>query len=134
MAMHSAQSPHSELLAALDAGPDSDAEEVTELTGRLRSELLDLDVERVDAKVGGEAPEGAKGLELLELGGLVVRFVADSGVLSSIANTTVAWLQRQRARSVKLTLDGDTLELTGVSSAEQDRLIDLWVARHAAHD
>jgi hypothetical protein len=31
---------------------------------------------------------------------------------------------------VKITLDGDALEVSGVSSAEQDRLIDLWVSRH----
>jgi hypothetical protein len=52
-------------------------------------------------------------------------------VLRTVADTIVGWLGRQQARSVKLTLDGDTLELTGVSSDEQERLIDLWVARHA---
>jgi hypothetical protein len=32
---------------------------------------------------------------------------------------------------VKLTLDGDSLEVTGVSSEEQDRLVELWIAREA---
>jgi hypothetical protein len=32
---------------------------------------------------------------------------------------------------VKLTLAGDSLELTGLSSDEQNRLVELWVARHA---
>src|SRR5215470_9539461 len=39
---------------------------------------------------------------------------------------------RNTARSVKLAIGGDALEVSGVSSAEQDRLIDLWVSRHAA--
>lgn len=121
-----------ELAAVLDAGPDSDAEELQELTQRLRGELLQLDVDAVAFETEGEAPEGSKGLDLLAMGGLVVQFALNSGVLKSVVDTTVAWLGRQQARSVKLTLDGDTLELTGVSSDEQQRLIDVWVARHAS--
>ena len=56
---------------------------------------------------------------------------ASPPVLSSVIDAVRSWLGRNRARGVKLTLDGDTLEVSGVSSAEQDRLIDLWVARHA---
>jgi hypothetical protein len=119
------------LAAVLDAGPDSDAEELHALAGRLRDELLELDVEAVALDRSGEAPAGAKGVELLALGGLVVRFALNTAVLRSVVDATVAWLGRQRARSVKLTLDGDTLEVTGVSSAEQRRLVDQWVARHA---
>jgi hypothetical protein len=54
-----------------------------------------------------------------------------SEVLKSVVDATTAWLGRQQGRSVKLTLDGDTHEVTGVSSDEQRRLVDLWVARHA---
>jgi hypothetical protein len=129
--MHAAQPPQGELVAALDAGPDSDAEETTQLTQRLQSELLDLDVETVEPAVGGEAPEGAKGAELLALGGLVIRFALDGNVLRSIVHTTAAWLGRQQSRSVSLTLDGDALELTGISSEDQSRLIEMWLARHA---
>src|SRR4051812_15276217 len=120
------------MAAQLDAGPEHDAEELAELTQRLRDELLELDVDAVEPATGGAAPEGAKGLELLAVGGLIVRFAMKAPVLRAVVDTTVGWLARQQARSVKLTLDGDTLELTGVSSDEQQRLIELWVARHAA--
>jgi hypothetical protein len=120
------------MTAQLDAGPEHDAEELAELTQRLRDELLELDVDAVEPATGGAAPEGAKGLELLAVGGLVVRFAMKAPVLRAVVDTNVGWLGRQQARSVKLTLDGDTLELTGVSSDEQQRLIELWVARHAA--
>lgn len=120
-----------ELAAVLDAGPDCDAEDLAELTQRLRGELLDLDVDAVELATEGEAPVGAKGVELIAIGGLVVRFVMKATVLRSVVDATVAWMTRQQARSVKLTLDGDTLEVTGVSSDEQSRLIELWVARHA---
>lgn len=120
-----------ELAASLDAGPDRDAEEVFELTQRLRDELLELDVDAVELEAGGAAPDGSKGPGLLAIGGLAIKFALQSAVLKSVVDATVAWLGRQQARSVKLTLDGDTLELTGVSSEEQDRLVEQWIARHA---
>ncbi len=72
-----------------------------------------------------------KQVELLALGGLVVQFVLQPEVLTSIVDGVRAWLQRQSVRSVKLTLDCDSLEVTGVSSEEQDRLVELWIARNA---
>ncbi len=118
----------------LDAGPDYDSEELLELTQGLRGELLELDVDSVDPGPRGEAPEGAKGAEILAFGGLAIQFALRSSVLRSVVDATVAWLGRQQARSVKLTLDGDTLEVTGVSSEEQSQLIEQWVTRHADDD
>ena len=120
-----------QLAAVVDAGADSDAEELAELTRRLRGQLLELDVDAVEPATGGEAPAGSKGVELLAIGGLVIQFAMKSEVLKSVVDATTAWLGRQQGRSVKLTLEGDTLEVTGVSSDEQRRLVDLWVARHA---
>jgi hypothetical protein len=120
-----------ELSAVLDAGPDRDAEELFELTQGLSEELLELDVNTVKLGSRGQAPDGAKGATLLAFGGLAIQFVLKAPVLRSVVDTTIAWLGRQQARSVKLTLDGDTLEVTGVSSEEQSRLIERWVARHA---
>lgn len=121
-----------EVAAALDTGPDHDPEELLGLIQRLRGELLELDVDAVALAGDGEAPDGAKGVEALAFGGLIVQFALNSTVLRSMVDTTAAWLGRQQARSVKLTLDGDTLEVTGVSSDEQSQLIERWVARHAA--
>src|SRR5262245_58416547 len=121
-----------ELSVELQAGPDTDAEELGQLAGRLRAELLDLDVDDVRHLVRGAAPADAKGADLLAVGGLVVGSVASPEVLVSVLGAVRSWLGRNRARSVKLTLDGDSLEVSGVSSAEQERLVDLWVARHAA--
>lgn len=116
----------------LQAVPDTDVEELAQLTDRLRAELLDLDVDAVQQPARGEVPEDAKGAGLAMVGQLLVRLVTSPEVLVSIIGGVRSWLGRNRVRSVKLTLDGDTLEVSGVSSAEQDRLIDLWVARHAA--
>jgi hypothetical protein len=67
---------------------------------------------------------------LLAAGELLVGLLASPEVLASIIDAVRSWLGRNHASSVKLTLDGDVLEVNGVSSAEQDRLIDLWVSRH----
>jgi hypothetical protein len=119
-----------ELLVEVDAGPGMDAEEMARLTRRLRVELLDLDVHAVRLANDREAPQDSKAFGLLAVGGLVVRFLGQE-VLKSIVDGARSWLTRQRCRSIKLTIDGDLLELTGASSVEQDRLIDLWVTRHA---
>lgn len=123
-----------EVVAVLDAGPDQDAEELQELTQGLQGELLELDVDAVKPATHGETPDGAKGAEVLAFGGLAIQFALKAPVLRSVVDATVAWLGRQQARSVKLTLDGDTLELTGVSSDEQRRLVEQWVGRHAGDD
>ncbi len=119
-----------ELTVEVEATADTDAEELAQLTNRLRDELLGLDVDAVYLASGGEAPDSSKGVDLLAVGGLVVRFVLRQDLLESIIDGVRSWLGRRHARSIKLTLDGDSLELTGVSSAEQDRLVELWVIRH----
>ncbi len=120
-----------ELSVELQVGSDIDAEELAELADRLSTELRELDVHAIQRLQSGEAPEDSKGVGWQAAGELVVRLVASPEALVSIIGGIRSWLRRNRARSVKLTLDGDALEVSGVSSAEQDRLIDLWVARHA---
>jgi hypothetical protein len=114
------------------AGPDADAEEVAEATLQLRRELLDLDVEAVELARAGEPPPGTRGVELAALGALVVT-VAQSPLFGPVLATVRSWLAGSpQQRSVKLELDGDVLELTGLSSKEQQRLADEWLGRHGS--
>lgn len=119
-----------ELAINVEAAADADAEELAQLTTRLREELLDLDVEAVYPVGGGEVPDSSKGIDLLAAGALVVRFMLRQEILQSVIDGVRSWLGRQHARSIKLTLDGDSLELSRASTAEQDRLVELWVMRH----
>jgi hypothetical protein len=57
--------------------------------------------------------------------------VAQSGLLAPVVAAIQGWLGRSQQRSVKLELDGDVLELTGVSSRDQQRLVDEWLRRHS---
>jgi hypothetical protein len=110
-------------------GPDADTEEVAEVTLQLRRELLDLDVEAVELSRAGEPPPGTRAVELAALGALVVT-VGQSPLLGPVVATVRSWLASAPQRSIKLELDGDTLELTGLSSNEQRRLVNEWLRRH----
>ena len=96
---------------------------------QLRRELLDLDVEAVELPRAGEPPPGTRAVELAALGALVVT-VAQSPLLGPVVAAVRSWLGRAPERSIKLELDGDALELTGLSSNEQRRLVDEWLRRH----
>ena len=113
----------------VDLGLDADAEEVAEATLRLRRELLDLDVDSVDLPAGGQSPPGTRGVELAALGALLVS-VTRSQPLAPVLAAIRSWLGGSPQRSIKLELEGDTLELTGISSTEQRRLVDEWLQRH----
>jgi hypothetical protein len=52
-------------------------------------------------------------------------------VLRQVVDAVRDWVGRTGARSVKLTLDGDVLEVTGASGADMKKLIDAWVQRHS---
>jgi hypothetical protein len=114
----------------LDAGPDADPEEVAEATAQLRDLLLQLDVETVEAPTSGDAPPGTRSVETMAVGTLIVSLVNSSGLLSSVVASVQSWLSRVGSRSVKLELDGDVLEVTGISAKEQRELISHWVDRH----
>jgi hypothetical protein len=101
--------------------------DLAEMTGRLRAELLELDVAEVNL-VGEEVgPDRAKGLATL-VGWLVVHFGAAG--LRAVIQAVRSWSQRND-RVVEVTYGGDTLKVTGATSEQQERIIDAWLARHA---
>ncbi|MEV6149863.1 caspase family protein [Nonomuraea sp. NPDC052129] len=112
----------------LDGG--ADAQELERLTAGLRGELLELDILDV-APETGEPPPGTRAILSFAVGGLVIS-LAGMDLLAAVVNAVTAWLQRDQNRSVKLGVDGDLLELTGVPSREQRRLTDEWLRRRAA--
>jgi hypothetical protein len=119
------------LALRVETEADAPDEELDRLTGRLRDELLDLDVADVKRGTAGQAPAGARGIDPEALGHLLVTLATAPATLRAVVGTVRAWLNRSAARSVKLELDGDAIEVTGVSSADQQRLIDQWIERHS---
>ncbi|MCR6490166.1 hypothetical protein M8542_45885 [Amycolatopsis sp. OK19-0408] len=116
-------------LVRLEADEESDAEELDRLARRLRAELIELDVDL--RAVPGEAPAGAKAADPVTVGSLLVAFSAAGGVFPGLVETLREWLGRQAGRHrIKVTVDGDTLELERATSAERQELIDAFVRRH----
>jgi hypothetical protein len=113
----------------VDPGPGADEDELEQLAHSLRVELLDLDVDAVESAAAGPAPENSRAVEALMLGALIVRVGRSSEALSSLVRTVRGWVGDSERR-VRIELDGDVLEVTGVSSEERQRLVDAWIERH----
>lgn len=110
----------------------ADAERVDQLTGYLRGELLDLGVAEVTALPAGPPPPGSRGFDAALAGGLLVTLGKSAEGLRSVVATMREWLSRggRVKRTIRLEIDGDVLELTEASAADQDRLVSLFVSRH----
>ena len=109
--------------------PDGDEDE----TLALRRELLDLDVDDVRPVRGGAAPEGAKGVEALVAGTLLVTLSQEA--VKALVATAVDWLRRRRgggedAAGLRLQIGDDVLALRDGTSAEDRALIDAFLDRH----
>jgi hypothetical protein len=122
---------HDQLAINLEAGDDVSPYELEELTAAVRRELLQLDVESVDRVTAGPAPDGTRGIDVAAIGALLVSLSKATPVLGQVVDVIQAWAARSPNRTVKLTLDGDTLELNGMSEDEQRRVVKDWMARHA---
>lgn len=112
----------------LTGAPDSDQEELDSLAVQLRSQLLELEVDRVALTRSGEAPAGAKPGDLITLGALTVTLAPFA--LRAVLRLAEAWIEHRPVRTVSITIGEDTLELQAVSSADQRRLIETFVATH----
>src|SRR5277367_5300546 len=113
---------------------DADAERLAVLTGYLRAELLRLDVvEEVSALPAGEPPPGARVFAVATVGALLIAFGQSFEGLRSVVSVIRDWLSRGEGtgRAVRLELGGDTLELSQASVADQERLIELFIRKHA---
>lgn len=115
------------LTLQIQPGPDEDQEELLQLTARLRSELLDLDVDDVAPVTQETAPEQAKGLATLA-GWLVVQFGSVTG-LRTVLGVLRDWAGRTN-RQVEIAVDGELFKVSGLSAAQQEKIIDVWLTRH----
>ena len=118
------------LAISLRVDEDVSALEMEELTAALRRELLQLDVEGVDRISSGPAPDGAKGIELAEIGALIVKIGSTAPVLGQVVEVIRAWAARSPKRTVTMSLGGDTITLENVSEKDQHLAIKDWMARH----
>lgn len=119
-------------LSAVVGEADADPERVDSLARYLLTELRELDDVDVALTREGEAPPGSKVVDPITIGGLLITLLS-SQALPHVIELIRGWLGRgaeRETRAVKLELDGDSLELTAATAEEQERLVELFVARH----
>jgi hypothetical protein len=84
----------------IELEPDADAAELEYATTRLRHELLELDVDRVELPSGAPPPADTRGLELAALGTLLIG--AGRAAIGPIMQAVQSWVARRSSRSVKI--------------------------------
>jgi hypothetical protein len=111
----------------------ADAARLDAVTGYLRQDLIQLDVDDVTAEPAGPPPPGARAVDATAIGGLLVALGNSADGLRSVVSAIQAWLGRGSGvrRTVRLELGGDALELSAASAADQERLIGLFISRHS---
>ena len=67
------------------------------------------------------------------VGALLIALGQSADGLRSVVSVIRDWLRRGQGtgRAVRLELGGDALELSQASAADQERLIELFIRRHA---
>jgi hypothetical protein len=118
-----------QVAVTVEAGADDG--ERDELTGKLRRELRRLDVDAVD-RPHGQTPDGTRAIDMAQIGELLVTLATTATALGSLVAAVRSWLTAHGGGTVKLTIGGDSLEITGALSEEQRRLVDAWIKAHAS--
>ena len=117
------------LTLAIEGTPDSDREELAHLTGQLRSQLLELDVERVDLVRGGQAPPGSKVVDPITIGAIIITLAPT--VIQAVVGLVQNWHKDHPVSSIKVTLGDDSVELANASPEQLEQLTRAFIARHA---
>jgi len=112
---------HCELYLVVSGGTDE--EELDQSRRTLQRELNELEgVTKVEQLSGGKAPENARAVDLVVIGGLAVA-LKQAGVFDAVVNVLKAWIEhgnrRKEQRKVVIKRpDGTTLEFDGYSLKE----------------
>ncbi|MBO2446526.1 hypothetical protein J4573_05455 [Actinomadura barringtoniae] len=107
--------------------PDVSSERLEELTTVVRDELLASAASSV-ALAASEAPPGARAPDGSIAGELVVTVGAVAVMLRSVIGVLKAWRERRPARTVEIEIDGRKLKLTDATKAQQERLVEDFLA------
>jgi hypothetical protein len=104
-----------------------------ELSVRLAKEIRVLDVSVTPAHAE-HAADGRRALAGLN-SALVVGCRPTRDQLSDLVSAVRDWLRRSPTqRTVKVTVDGDSLELTGAAGERHRADVETWITRHADAD
>jgi hypothetical protein len=120
------------LTLAIEGTPDTDREELARLTAQLRSQLLELDVDRVELARGGKPPSGSKVADPVTIGAIIVTLAPT--MIQAVIALVQNWHKGgdRPVNGIKLTLGDDSVELTNASPQQLEQLTQAFMARHPA--
>ncbi|MBT3323253.1 MAG: hypothetical protein HN392_13295 [Anaerolineae bacterium] len=105
------------------------SDEIAKLSQQLMNEILKLNIENADYLREEKTKKGSKAGDVISWETLLITLAASGGVISTFINFILGWSTRNEGRSVVLELNGDKLEVTGLSASEQKKLIETWLKR-----
>ncbi|CAG6398985.1 hypothetical protein NMG29_11630 [Streptomyces cocklensis] len=125
--------PFVDVEVVVGLGADADASELFVATGRLRRQLLELDVEDVRLSPSGAGVrQGPKSGTEVAVGALAVTLAPH--VFATVLGALQAWADRSKARSVEIRLGEESFTGSGLTREQQDALVAHFVARTGAQD
>jgi hypothetical protein len=109
---------------------DSTQEDIDRMTRDLLSVLREMDVESVELTKGGAAPDGAKAIDPISIGSLMVAVLPSA--LPKIIDGVQAWALRGSNRTVKFKgrIAGQAIEFEGSGEDLQRLLATLDKPKH----
>jgi hypothetical protein len=119
-----------QLTLSVERSSEANAEELVTLAVDLRELLLELDVESADPLTRGQAPPGTRASEMFVAGALTVMLARSKELLTKLIESVRWWASLASGRTVRIELDGEVLEVNGVTQEDQSRLIQLYIDRH----
>ena len=120
-------------LQILLAEEEAEAERVAELTGYLREELLELDVDDVATLPGEEAPPGARAVEVAQIGALLVTLGSSTNALNQVITVIRSWMGRHHHThpSLRLQMGDDVLEIHKATDDQITEAFEMFLQRHS---
>ncbi len=109
---------------------DADVEELAVLAVDLRGLLLELDIESAERLTRGQAPPGTRSGEMFVAGALTVMLARSKELVTTFFESVQWWVSLGAGRRVKIEIDGDSLEVNGLTKDDQHKLIQLFIDRH----
>ncbi|PJE94774.1 hypothetical protein CUT44_26835 [Streptomyces carminius] len=112
---------------------EGDPEELQELAGRLRRELLRLDVADVRPLPGAAPPPGARAFDVVEAGAMLVTLGESATMLRDLVTVVRGWRHResQTSPSVRVEADGNVLEITDASPDQLARTLETFLGHRS---
>jgi hypothetical protein len=109
---------------------DVDAEELDQLTHELRERLLDeAVVDSADVEISADpVPERAKSQYASIADTLVLAL--SPVTLHSLIQLAQSWLKNRPVRTIKITIGGDSIEISNPDKDDQRKLIESFTAKH----